>query len=115
MSNVLKTRHRLVLDYLEKVVDQLRSKEQVAPAELEEQLLRLLTGMVMLLRQHRVNKRGQCEYCGWTRWVWRFWRRRPQCTVYRSLDFTMRQPLDSVWWRLLEDHKERPKFDDVQG
>ncbi len=110
MSNVWETQHRLVLEYLEKLVDQLRSKEQVAPAELEEQLLRLLTGMVMLLRRHRVNKRGQCEYCVWTRWAWRFWRRRPQCAVYLSLDFAMRQPLDAVWRRLLEDHKTRSKF-----
>ncbi len=67
----------------------------------------------MLLRQHRVNKRGRCEYCGWTRWTWRFWRRRPQCMVYLSLDFAVRQPLDAVWRRLLEDRKTRAKLDDV--
>jgi hypothetical protein len=105
VSNVWETRHRLVLDYLEKVVDQRRSNEQVTPAELEEQLLRLLTGVLMLLRQHRVNKRGQCQYCGWTRWTWRFWRRRPQCTVYLSLDFAMKQRLDMVWRRLRDDHE----------
>lgn len=105
MSNVWETRHRLVLDYLEKVVGQLRSNEQVAPAELEEQLLRLLTGVLMLLRQHRVNKRGQCKYCGWTRWTWRFWCRRPQCAVYLSFDFALRQSLDVVWQRVLADRK----------
>lgn len=110
MSNIWETRHRLVLEYLEKLVDQLRSEERVAPAELEEQLLRLLAGVVVLLRHHPVNKRGQCEYCGWTRWTWRFWRRRPRCMVYLSLDFAMRQPLDAVLRRLLEDHKMRSKF-----
>ncbi|MGH3801395.1 MAG: hypothetical protein ACRDTD_14910 [Pseudonocardiaceae bacterium] len=110
MSNVWKTRDGLSLEHLEKVAGQLRSKEPIAPAELEEQLARLLTGVVILLRQHRVNKRGQCEYCRWTRWTWRVWHRRPQCTVYRSLDFAMKQPLDAVWQRLLEDHKTLPNF-----
>jgi len=105
VSNVWETRHQLVLELLEQLADQLRDKEQVAPAELEEQIVRLLTGVVMLLRQHRVNKRGQCKYCGWTRWMWRFWRRRPQCTVYLSLNFVMRQRLDVVWSRLLADRK----------
>jgi hypothetical protein len=112
VSNVWETRHRLVLEYLEKVVDQLRSNEQVAPAELEEQLLRLLTGVVILLRQHRINKRGQCEYCGWT---WRFWCRRPQCTIYLSFDFAIRQRLDMVRRRLLEERKTRQSLDDVRG
>jgi hypothetical protein len=110
VSNVWETRHRLVLEYLEKLAGQFRSKEQVAPAELEEQVVRLLAGAVMLLGRHRVNKRGQCEYCGWARWTWRLWHGRPQCTVYLSLDFAMRQPLDLVWRRLREDHKTRPKF-----
>jgi hypothetical protein len=38
----------------------LSSVEPLEPAELTEQAVRLLTGVVMLLRQHRVNKRGQC-------------------------------------------------------
>lgn len=110
VSHVWETRNRLVLEYLEKRADQLRNKESVAPAELEEQLVRLLTGMAMLLRQHRLNKRGQCEHCGWTRWTWRFWQRQPQCTVYRCLDFAMRQPLDAVWRQLLDDYKPRSKL-----
>jgi hypothetical protein len=62
--------------------------------------VRLLTGVIMLLRQHQLNKRGQCKYCGWR---WRLWHRQPQCTVYRSVDFAMRQPLDVVRSRLHED------------
>ena len=111
MSNVWETRHRLLLEQFDELADQIRSKEQVAPAILEEQTVRLLAGVVMLLRQHRVNKRGQCEYCGWTRWTWRLWRWRPKCTVYLSLDFAMRQPLDVVWQQLPADHNTRPTFD----
>jgi hypothetical protein len=94
----------MLLERLEVLADRLRRKEQVAPVALEEETIRLLAGMVALLRQHRINKRGQCKYCGWTRWGWRLWRRRPKCTVYMSFDFAMRQPLDIVR-RLLEDHQ----------
>lgn len=102
MSAVWETRYRLLLEHLEELVDQLRSEEQIAPEALEEQVVRLLAGVAMLHRQHRVNKRGQCQYCGWTRWTWRLWRRRPQCTVYLSLDFVMKQPLKVVSRQLLE-------------
>lgn len=102
MSNVGETRYRLLLERLAKLAGQLRSKEPIAPEVLEEQVERLLAGVVMVLRQHRVNKRGQCKYCGWTRWVWRFWRRRPRCTVHRSLDFAMSQRLEIVRQQLLE-------------
>jgi hypothetical protein len=57
---------------------------------------------VVLLRQHQVNKRGQCQYCGWTRWQWRFWRGWRRRTVHEALDLGMGQSLDVVWWRLLE-------------
>lgn len=110
MSNVRETRSLLLLEQLEELADQRRNKEQITPAELEEQILRLLTGVVMLLRQHEVNRQSQCRICGWPRRTWRLWHRRPRCTVYRSLDFAMRQPLDAVWWRLLEGHKTRAKF-----
>jgi hypothetical protein len=107
VSNVLETRNRLLLEYFEKLADQCRDKKSITPAELEEQILRLLTGVVMLLRLHEVNKQGQCRVCGWPRRTWRLWHRRPRCTVYRSLDFTMKQPLGTVWGRLLEDHKRK--------
>jgi hypothetical protein len=91
----------MLLEQLEELSGKLRSEEQVEPAALEEQTVRLLAGMVTLLKQHNVNKRGQCQYCCGRTWRW--WRRRPQCTVYVSLDFAIRQPLDMVR-RLLEDH-----------
>lgn len=109
MSNVWEIRNRLLVEHLEKLADQLRSEEPIALEDFKEQLVRLLTGAVLLLRQHRVNKKGQCNYCGRTRRTWRFWRRRPQCTVYRGLDFVMRQPLVFVWGQLLEGHKAQPK------
>lgn len=104
MSNVWETRYRLLLEHLEELTDELRGNEPIVPAALEEQTVRLLASVVMLLRQHEVNKRGQCRFCAVSR-RWRFWRRRPQCTVYLCLDFAMRQRLDVVWSRLLVDPK----------
>ncbi|MCA1674729.1 MAG: hypothetical protein LC799_21895, partial [Actinobacteria bacterium] len=69
--------------------------------------MRLLMAAVRLLRQHEVNKRGQCKFCGWTRWVMRFWRRRRQCTVYSALVFAVEQDLDAVWWQLSTDRGQK--------
>lgn len=108
MSNVWQTRHRLMLERLEELADQIRGKEPIVPTALEEQTVRLLAGAVMLLRQHEVNKRGQCRYCGWTIRTWRLWHRRPQCTVYRVLSFALGQRLDTLWRQLLKDPQARP-------
>lgn len=40
MSSVWETRNRLVLEYIERLADQLRSKEPIAPPALEEQTVR---------------------------------------------------------------------------
>ncbi|MGH3603935.1 MAG: hypothetical protein ACRDQI_07890, partial [Pseudonocardiaceae bacterium] len=66
MSNVWETRYRLLLEQLEGLANQLNREKQNPPTPLEEQTLRLLTGAIAVLRQHRVDKRGQCNYCGWT-------------------------------------------------
>lgn len=108
MSNVWETRCRVLLERLGAIADQLRREETLAPPLLEEHTVRLLTGALMLLRQHHINKRGQCQYCGWTRPIWRLWRRRPQCTVYLALDFAMGQPLDLVQRRLVAEANARP-------
>lgn len=104
MSNVWDTRHRLLLEQFERLANQLRDDEATEPTALEEQTLRLLAAVITLLRQHQVNKRGQCDYCGWSSWWARLFRRRPQCTMYRSLDFAMRQHLDTVLRLLLRRH-----------
>jgi hypothetical protein len=96
VSNVWQTRSRLLLEQLEALADQLSGEEPITQPVLQDQTVRLLAGVVMLLRQHQVNKRGQCKYCGWTRRTWRLLRRRPQCTVYLALDFAMNQSLDLV-------------------
>ncbi len=66
VNNVWETRHRLVLEYLEKLADQLRSKEQIAPAELEEQVVRLRPAPNGCIRVGRVLglpvPRRQLEY-----------------------------------------------------
>jgi hypothetical protein len=108
VSNVWETRNRLILEYLERLANQLRSGKPITPAELEEQLLRLLAGVLMSLRQHEVNKQGWCRICRWPRRNWRFWHRKPQCTVYRSLNFAMSQGIDQVWWQLLDSLDHEP-------
>jgi len=113
VNNVWQTRHRLVLEQLEKLADQLRGKQQIAPAVLEEQTVRLLTSMVMLLRQHNVNKRGQCRFCATSR-HWQFWQRRPRCAVYRTIDFVMSQSLDVVWWQLFTSTGTKCSLVDVR-
>lgn len=102
MSSVWQTRHRLLREEIEELADRLSGDEPVGPSVVEEQTVRLLAAAVMLLRQHRINQRGQCRFCGWTRWRWRFWRRRRQCTVYRVLGFSMGQRLDEVRRQLFE-------------
>jgi hypothetical protein len=100
VSNVWQTRYRLLLEQLEELADQLSGEEPITQPVLEDQTVRLLAGVLMLLRQHQLNGQGQCKYCGWR---WRLWHGHPLCTVYRSVDFAMRQPLDVVLKRLRED------------
>ena len=94
-------RWRLLTEQLDALTDWLSAEEEPAPKAVEEQTVRLLATAVHLLTQHAVNKRGQCKFCGWTRWKWRFWRRRRHCTVYRAVECALRQDLDVVWWELL--------------
>lgn len=70
MSNVWETRHRLFSEELQQLAEWLCDDEPRASAACEEQTVRLLAMAVTLLRQHQVNKRGQCQLCGWTRWRW---------------------------------------------
>lgn len=105
MSTVWGTKYRLLLEELEQLANWLSADKPREPRVVEIQTVRLLMGMVLLLRQHQVNKRGQCRFCrwpqgGWPQGGWSLWRRRPRCTVYRALDFAMGQPLDVVWWQL---------------
>lgn len=102
MSNVWGTQYRLYVEELEAIADRISENQQVAPAVAEEQAVRLLVTVARLLRQHEVNQRGQCNFCCWTRWGWRLWRRRPQCTVFRAAGFALGQPLDVVWWQVFE-------------
>ncbi|HSL07305.1 MAG TPA: hypothetical protein VK887_04910 [Pseudonocardiaceae bacterium] len=85
----------------------------MAPVVLEEWIVKLLATVLMLLRQHHVNKRGQCRFCGWTTWKWRFWRRR-RCTVYVALDYAMMQSLDVVWWKVFVELGREVSLEDVR-
>ena len=114
MNTVWGIKYRLLLEQVERLADWLYDDQPREPRAVEEQTLRLLMGVVGLLRQHQINKRGQCRFCGWTRWGWRLWHRRPRCTVYRALDFAMEQPLDVVWWQLLTNMGRDVVLDEVR-
>lgn len=114
MSNVWQTQCRLLLELLEALGWRLSGEEKVPSEVVEEQAVRLLTGVLMLLRQHEINKRGQCRFCGWSRKIWNFWRRRPRCTVYRNLNFVMNQGCDGVWWQLFENLGRRTSLDEMR-
>lgn len=103
MNNVWVTQHRLYIEELEAIADRISDNRPIPPKVAEEQTVRLLATVARLLRQHEVNKRGQCNFCCWTHWGRRLWRRRPQCTVFRAVGFALGQPLDVAWWQVLVD------------
>ncbi|MCA1676966.1 MAG: hypothetical protein LC799_33920 [Actinobacteria bacterium] len=113
--SVWETQHRLFFELLQKLTEWLSDDEPRAPTALEEQLARLLAVAIMLLRQHEVNKRGQCQFCGWTRWRWRWWRRRRRCTVHQALDLALGQSLDVVWWRVFESAGQMRSLAEVRA
>lgn len=115
MTTVWKTRHRLLREELEEWVEWLGGDAPRDPVVVEEQTLRLLAAAVALLGQHAVNKRGQCKFCGWTRWKWRFWRRRRRCTVFQAMDRAMTQGFDVVWWELLNTAGREVELEEVRG
>lgn len=113
-SSVWETRNRLLWEQLEQLTKRLSGEKPLEPAELKELAVRLLAGVVMLLEKHHTNKRDQCQYCGWTKWARRFWRRRPRCTVYSAVDFAFHQRLDTVWWQLLGSLGRRTSLAEVR-
>ena len=90
---------------LEQLANRLRGAQP--SAALVEHTVRLLTFAVILLGQHRANERGRGQFCSWSRWRWQFCHRRPQCTVYSALTFSLGQNLDVVWWQLLTSMGEK--------
>lgn len=114
MIAVHEVRYRLLSEQLEQWVEKLSGEEPVEPEAVKELTVRLLAMAVILLKQHQVNQRGQCRYCGWTRWNWRFWIRRPPCTVCSTLGFAMKQRLDVVWWRLFGSVERHFSLEEVR-
>jgi hypothetical protein len=107
-------RYRLLIEQLQQWVEKLSGNEPLEPEAVKELAVRLLAMALMLLKQHNVNKRGQCQYCGWSRWYWRFRIRRPQCTVCGALDFVMKQELAVAWWRLFESMGWKISLEEVR-
>ena len=108
MSSVAEIRYQLLSEQLQHWLDRLDGKEPPEPdAAVKELAVRLLAMALMLLRQHRVNKRGQCQYCRRSRRSWRLRIKRPRCTVSSALDFAMKQELAVVRWRATADMEKR--------
>lgn len=114
MSGVQEIRHRLLFEQLERWVEKLSGEEPVEPEVVKELAVRFLAMAVMLLRQHRVSKRGRCRFCGWSTWRWQFWCRSPRCPVFRSVDLTVGQGLDVVWWQLLGSMGQEVRLEEVR-
>lgn len=114
MSGVQEIRHRLLFEQLKQWVEKLSGENPVEPEVVKELAVRLLAMAVMLLRQHEVNKRGRCRFCGWSTWRWSFWCRRPRCTVFRSVDLAIGQGLDVVWWQLLGNMGQEARLEEVR-
>lgn len=112
--NVWETKHRLFLELFQGLAEWLSDDEPRALTVLEEQMTRLLAVAITLLQQHNVNKRGQCQFCCWTRWKWRFWRSRRRCTVHQALDLAMNQSLDVVWWCVFESVGRKRNLTEVR-
>jgi len=106
--------YRLFREQLEELADRLSGKKSVSPVKTENQIVQLLAVAAILLRQHHVNRRGQCQLCWSSRWKWRPWNRRPPCTVYRTASFIMGQGLDEVWCRLFESLGKEWSLADVR-
>jgi hypothetical protein len=102
VSSAQKTWYRLFQEELDELADRLSGKKSESPVATEDQIVQLLAVAAILLRQHHVNKRGQCQFCRWAGCRWRPWSRRPPCTVYRTVSFVMSQGSEEVWWRLFE-------------
>jgi hypothetical protein len=95
-------------------VEWLSGGEPQQPAVLEERIVELLATVLILLRQHHINPRGQCRFCGATRWQWRFGHRRRRCTVYAALDYAMGQSADVLWWEVFEGSEQGVSLEEVR-
>lgn len=115
MSSVHEIRCRLLFEQLEQWVKKLSGEERVAPDAAQELTVRLLAMAVMLLKQHGAKRRRRCRCCACRRWNWRFWKKRPQCTVCSVLDFVMGQELAVVWWRLFGSMGRRASWRRCEG
>jgi hypothetical protein len=92
MSDVWGVKHRLLLER----VDVLHRDMDVIA---DEEIARLVCAAYVALRQHRVNKRGQCRHCHRPGSWWP--RRRKTCTVHQVFAMAMEQPFPVVcaWLR----------------
>lgn len=115
MSHVQEVRYRLRCEQFEQWVERLTGKEPIEPEVVKELAVRLLTVALIILKQHNVNKRGKCKFCGRARRNWRSWIRVPQCAVSGAIGFAMEQELAVVWWRLFGSAGRDVGLGEVRG
>ena len=107
-------KHRLWTEQFEQWVEKLSDEKPVEPDVVTELTVRLLAMAVIVLRLHVVNKRGQCRFCSPSLRMWRFWWRRPPCTVCRAFNFALGRPWDVVWWQLFEILGQQTSLDQAR-
>jgi len=96
--SVWETQHRLWAEQLKSLLSGKHGSRELTA----EQTRRLIIAAYVVLRQHQINKRGQCRLCYRSRTGW--WpRRRRACTVHLTFTVAMTQPLNIVLdWQ--QDH-----------
>lgn len=70
VSSVHETRYQQLYKMLNELAGQLSGKRAVSPVETRDRIVRVLAVVALLLRQHHVNKWGQCKFCALPRWKW---------------------------------------------
>ena len=114
VRSVWEMKHRLWTEQLQQWVEKLSGEKPVEPEVVKELAVRLLAMAVILLRQHAVNKRGQCRSCGRPVRMWRFWGTGHRARCVGLFDFAMGQPWDMVWWQLFESLGQHTSLDQAR-
>lgn len=86
-------RYRVVSAELQRLTDTLATGETVLDRESAERLLRILGGVSLLHRMHRVDRNGHCAICRAKHKFWQPGTRHDMCSVYAALSLHMGRAL----------------------
>jgi hypothetical protein len=82
------TLHEVYGQELAELLDTVLAGEVVTDRDIAERLVRFLGALVHLHRRHRLDTRGRCAVCRWSRRWWCPWPpKRSSCTVHAALSF----------------------------